>query len=803
MTVTTGVRRDAVAEPVVVLRRGNPAPPGELGGKAASLDRLVQAGFPVPPTAVVSATTYRSVAAHPDLAGLLGRLRAGETVPAGEVDAAFLAVPVPPSLEERLVATARSVGGGAPVAVRSSATVEDMAGASFAGQYRSSLDVPPDDVLHAVRLTWASLWHPAPCAYRRAWGIGSDDVAMPAVLMRMVPARSAGVVFTVDPGGSPGQVRVEAVPELGEALVSGARTPDVWLLPRQPPGEAAAPAHVREAAALALQVEAASGGRPQDVEWAWDGKRTWVVQARPITTGPDRTDDGADTPVDDAELTTAGIGETLPGVLPPLVWDVASFLVEEALRDVLGRSWGLPADRCGPHELVRRVRGRAALDLDLLKRAARSVPGGSEAELERQYFGSAEPDADEGAPASRWRTARVQLRAGAARRRATAEAAVVLAATDQLLADPPALPAMAIPDLLAYRRRLVDLGTRGMTVEFAVASAAVGAYAELEATLAGHLGEQEAASAAQRVTSGAGARRTRSAGTSRSVFAGPTWAEGGQESLPAHRSRRVERETARHELERRLTGQRSWRRVRILTGQVVDVRLHVLRRLVTDASDGLARRENVKAAVLALGGEVRRVHLELGRRLTGAGALPDPEAVDLLREHELAPALAGAPPAPAELARRRRWLRQREEEPPLPVRFTGDPGTAPVAVPVGDRLDGWAAAPGRHTGRAHVLRAPDPDLLEPGEVLVAAATDAGWSPLFLRAGAIVVERGGPLSHAAIVARELGVPAVLNVAGATSVLDGRTVTMDGDAGTVVLHAGDGAHGTGARDAGVAP
>jgi pyruvate,water dikinase len=71
-------------------------------------------------------------------------------------------------------------------------------------------------------------------------------------------------------------------------------------------------------------------------------------------------------------------------------------------------------------------------------------------------------------------------------------------------------------------------------------------------------------------------------------------------------------------------------------------------------------------------------------------------------------------------------------------------------------------------------------------VLVAAATDAGWSPLFLRAGAIVVERGGPLSHAAIVARELGVPAVLNVAGATAALDGRTVTVDGDAGVVTMH-----------------
>ncbi|MGY1616189.1 PEP/pyruvate-binding domain-containing protein [Geodermatophilus sp. SYSU D00691] len=771
---------------VVPLLPGHPAPVDQLGGKAASLDRLVQEGFPVPPTAVVTADTYRAVAADPGLARLLDRVRhGGAVVPAAEVDAAFRAVPVPDELAAAIVAGAREAAAGGRLAVRSSATVEDMAAASFAGQYRSSLGVAPDEVLDALRLTWASLWHPAPVAYRRAWGIPDEDVAMPAVLMRMVAARSAGVVFTVDPGGAADRVRVESVPELGEALVSGERTPEVFLLPRAGAPGGAVPPEVGEAAALALRVERAEGGRPQDVEWAWDGSTTWVVQARPITTGPARLDDGCDTPPDDAELTTAGIGETLPGLLPPLVWDVGSFIVEEALREVLGRLWGLPDGRLGPHELVRRVHGRAALDLDLVEEAARAVPGGSPAELERQYFGTAVPGADEGEPAPWWRTGRVQLRAAAARRRAAAEAEVVLAAADAVLDAPPPLEGMTDAALLAYRHRLVDLGARGTAVELAVASAAVGAYRALEATLAGHLGEQEAATAAQRVTVGAGSRRDRSAATSRSVFAGPTWAETGQTALPPQPSRREERDAARAELEEELSGRPRWRRVRVLTGQLVDVRMHVLRRLIGDATEGLARRENVKAAVLAVGGEVRRVHLELGRRLTAAGILTRPEDVDLLRDAELRRAPTGHAPPPAELARRGRWLAQRALDPPLPVRFTGTPGTRPTEPPAGDRLTGWAASPGRHTGRARVLTEPRPELLAPGEVLVAAATDAGWSPLFLRAGAIVVERGGPLSHAAIVARELGLPAVLNVAGATAVADGRLVTVDGDTGTVVL------------------
>jgi pyruvate,water dikinase len=106
-------------------------------------------------------------------------------------------------------------------------------------------------------------------------------------------------------------------------------------------------------------------------------------------------------------------------------------------------------------------------------------------------------------------------------------------------------------------------------------------------------------------------------------------------------------------------------------------------------------------------------------------------------------------------------------------------------VPKGHVLCGVGGSGGRYTGVARVVRAAEGARLRDGDVLVATSTDASWSPLFLRAGAIVVERGGPLSHAAIVARELGLPAVLAVDGATSRLDGQPVTVDGDRGVVVI------------------
>ena len=133
---------------------------------------------------------------------------------------------------------------------------------------------------------------------------------------------------------------------------------------------------------------------------------------------------------------------------------------------------------------------------------------------------------------------------------------------------------------------------------------------------------------------------------------------------------------------------------------------------------------------------------------------------------------------------RRGWIGRYETEGELPVRFTGVPDRRPAPLPEGDILEGWAASPGRRRGKAQVVTAPTDDFTDDA-VLVAAATDASWSPLFLRAAAIVVERGGPLSHAAILARELGIPAVLNVAGATELLDGLTVSVEGDQGLVVI------------------
>ena len=793
--------------PLVVRLGDDPADPGALGGKGAALGRLVDEHFPVPDTVVVTVDAYRAVIGAPDIEALIDRVRSGEDLPPELVDATFSDAPLADGIEAPIVGPVRAVGAGGPVAVRSSATVEDLHGSSFAGQYRSLLDVDsadPDAVMRSVRLVWASLWHPAPVSYRRAFDIDESEIAMAVVVMRMVPATTAGVVFTSDPGGTDG-ARIEAVEGLGESLVSGGRTPSAWVVPTGGPHPPDMPTAAIRALEVSLDV-ADRFGVPQDVEWAAVGDEIHVVQARPITVLDD--DDGFDTPVDDHELTTAGIVEMVPGVLPPLRWDLNRFLLEEAFRSVLDSLGVISGSDAELRPLVRRVRGRAVVDFDQLLEITSRIPGAAQ-DLEHQYFGEHPTELDPGAPAraddgdegdgddgdgddggratGEGRLARLGREWGTvrARRRLIEQADISTRAVRALRRRRPVVAEMTDRQLLAYAHRLVDLGARALSAELGVAAAAAAGYARLVGELERHLGRDEGEAAAQAVIARSGAAAERSGDSSAAVFAGPTWCELGIEP-PVFEpvDTEVER-AATGALRVRLTGLPGWTRRRVLTGQFVDVRIHVIRRVVADVIEQLRRRESTKAAFLELGGEVRAVHLELGRRLVGRGRLEHATDVELLTVIELERAISADPCVrPDDLRRRRNWISRYESEGELPARFVGVPDREPAPLPDGDVLHGWAASPGRYEGVARVLTDAR-DTLEPGEVLVAAATDASWSPLFVRAGAVIVERGGPLSHAAILARELGLPAVLNVAGATRLLDGTTVAVDGRLGAVVI------------------
>mgnify|MGYP001818183640 FL=1 len=233
----------AVATPLVVRLAGRGADPQIVGGKAAAIDRLIGSGTPVPASAALTVRAYQTFVATPDIEAALRRFAGDSEVDGpldpGPVDELFLSAPMPEDVAAAIHEAGRAARDGSAdptIVVRSSATAEDLASASFAGQYRSVLGVTTDaDLERAVRLVWASLWHPAPRFYRRVRGLDEQSVAMGVLVMRQVAAATSGVVFTVDPAGHPECARVEAVDGLAEGLVAGSVTPSAFVVPRRTP----------------------------------------------------------------------------------------------------------------------------------------------------------------------------------------------------------------------------------------------------------------------------------------------------------------------------------------------------------------------------------------------------------------------------------------------------------------------------------------------------------------------------------------------------------------------------------------
>ena len=215
------------------------------------------------------------------------------------------------------------------------------------------------------------------------------------------------------------------------------------------------------------------------------------------------------------------------------------------------------------------------------------------------------------------------------------------------------------------------------------------------------------------------------------------------------------------------------------------------------AGNYLVARERSKLHCTLLNEEARAPLRELGQRLAKRGQLSRWEEVLLVTNDE-ADAFVANPAAHAgliaERAARLEVLKAKEppfvfEGDPLPLSAFKDRNSGKIELAsAGTQLTGIGVSPGRYTGRARIITslAVESDL-EPGEVIVAITTDASWGPLFLAAGAVVVETGSVISHAAIVSRELGIPAVVSVADATlHIKDGTIITVDGNTGTVTVH-----------------
>jgi len=321
-----------------------------VGGKGASLGELTGAGLPVPPGFVVTAGTYRSFIEEAEIdEELFAAVDVDVDDSAALADAAdraqelILETPFPDELQTEILESYHEVGNGeAFVAVRSSATAEDLPDASFAGQQETFLNVTEEALLDRVRECWASLFTQRAIYYRQEQGFDHSAVNIAVVIQQMVDAEKSGVMFTSHPSTGDATMIIEAAWGLGEAVVSGAVSPDNYVIDRDDRSMDVTIAEKKvmhekdEATGQTIEREVPEDkrtqrvvsdneidalmdlgervedhyGEPQDVEWAIVDGDVYMLQSRPITTIDEDGSDVADPTgsVDAAKGLTDGSG---------------------------------------------------------------------------------------------------------------------------------------------------------------------------------------------------------------------------------------------------------------------------------------------------------------------------------------------------------------------------------------------------------------------------------------------------------------------------------------------------------------
>jgi pyruvate,water dikinase len=366
-----------------------------VGGKGAALTEMIRAGLPVPDGFHVTTAAYRAFVdengLQPAILAALGAVdpdrHASLETASRTIAELFLGGRIPPKVASAIAHAYASLSGADPVvAVRSSATAEDLPEASFAGQQETYLNIEGiDQVLDAVRRCWASLWTARAISYRARREIGAEGLSLAVVVQRLVPAEAAGILFTVHPvSGRRNEAVINAAWGLGEAVVGGEVTPDTYTVDKEtgeviqreiaekgvmtvpvdggtetepvPEDLRRAPVldgdQVAELVRLGVQIEALYGD-PRDIEWALADGQYAILQARPITALPEPAPQRGDAeppeewPMPDPKgrYMRGSIADFMPNPLTPLfasmVVPAVNDVIQQMLAELIGGSPGL------------------------------------------------------------------------------------------------------------------------------------------------------------------------------------------------------------------------------------------------------------------------------------------------------------------------------------------------------------------------------------------------------------------------------------------------------------------------------
>ncbi|WP_394361696.1 PEP/pyruvate-binding domain-containing protein [Amycolatopsis sp. SB7-3] len=843
---------------ILELAEAGGCPRDLVGGKAANLAEMTSAGFPVPEGFCVTTAAYRRVLAGGDGPRLLDELT---RVPSGDeraladladrLRAHVLTVPIPARLETGIVEAYERLSADGPVsvAVRSSSTAEDLPDASFAGQYDTFLDVQgAGEVLAAVRRCWASLWSDRATRYRAAHDTDRAP-AIAVIVQRLVDAECAGVLYTANPvSGKRSEIVVDAAPGLGEAVVSGAVTPDHYRLSVEGetvegPGDGClTPSRLGELAAVGRSLEKHFGA-PQDVEWAFNGEgELWLTQSRHITTlFPVPESEGAPraywsvnvyqgisrpfTPMGASMIrerqrgmavymSALGFSDEITDVDGWLFWDITDGVRSPAKRpkmaafvDSLAAPSGRLVEQLGRDQRFPPVSPGSGEDVPPKKRRRRWErmipawlwPDQARAKVVRDaerriaaFAGPAEATAEERLSfVESVRRDVCQIEANLPRDANTA------GGTGGQLAGQLLRGYVDEAEIATVFRGVPHNPTTEMDLALWRAGEAIRrddeAFRLLLDTAPDELAAKQLAGTLPDVIQHGVAAFLAEYGcraTSEIDFGVPRWTDD-PEPVFAMLVNLLRAEGEEQNAETRFEHAAAAAEARIveLTRRLPATKAHraILARFLLRRSRRLrGLREFPKFCLMRGFAALRKQLLLVGEEIVRAERLDRADDVMFLDLAEVREALDSRD-FRATVARRREIWEREARRPRVPSVLLSD-GTAPAVEAVageGD-LTGLAAAAGVAIGRARVIHDPDGARIEPGEILVAATTDPGWTPLFLTAAALVTETGGMISHGTTVAREHGIPAVVGVPGATALITtGQMITVDGSAGTITL------------------
>ena len=801
-----------------------------VGGKAINLARLIQGGFDVPGGFVVTTAAFLSAQGKG----------------------------MPEEISSEILNTYRSIGSPT-VAVRSSATAEDLADASMAGQYETILDVSGEQaLLDAVSRCWQSIDTPRTRAYLAEKNIPFEKVAMGVVVQELVAADVAGVMFTENPNGEAGEILIEANWGLGESVVSGLAQPDslvidratgrvkdlrigakeLWIAPGR--GEEPVPQEKRSTPCLnshdvenlrrlGLKVSEHFGSA-QDTEWAIRDGHLYLLQSRSITTLESAEQQAEALAEARAFLRKAkdegrgdwarhNLAETIPHP-SRLTWSVVRrFMNGSGGFGNLYREVGFePSGTVCREGFLDLIAGRIYMDLSRAPEMFfENFPFRYDPELLAGNADAAQdpPTLPSGSPLAQMRVApRLQ---GVREKMAELakdfdqrfENEIVPAfeawVEGELKRDLTALSTEEWLELFREREeRIMDTFAPHSLLPGMIAGMALD---DLRTFLSEHFWDDSAANLTNELAGAARADRTvRSTEWLYRLAAGgieldewlaeyghrtpgefdlatPRWNERpeGVSAMAAHLKGGASPEELH---EKRAHAARE--KADALEKQLDESDAKEFRRRLDLVLRYLPYREDGKHHLMSGYRLLRMMAVEAGRRLEIG------EDVFFLSGSELHDAvLSGF--APLHLIEKRRLRRAAESRLTLPSLIDGEAterlGEPPAEPETGNAPDGVLPAisisPGSAAGPvAVVLRPEDAGELGSGYVLVCPSTDPNWTPLFVNASALVLERGGSLSHGAIVAREMGLPAVVVENATKRFSEGETIRVNGHRGFVV-------------------